>query len=169
MGQRKNSLCEFSCTAISCTHYLSFLQLLSPHTPLTHTSHTSHSSHTLHSSITSHSSHTPQIHLTHTLLAHTPHVHSHTHRTLLTCNLLAHTHTHTSHTHLTLTPHTHTSHRDGKEVAVVYFRSGYSPDQYSSPDGTVRHCCTLRAIFLSQWVQLPFPLPTCRSGRYDSY
>ena len=26
-------------------------------------------------------------------------------------------------------------HSNGQEVAVVYFRCGYSPDQYSSPDG----------------------------------
>ena len=135
----KNSLCEFSCTGRVCN----IMDPLSEFSVIALTTHLSRIPHTLHTLLTytSYISHvnltrtlltyTPHIHSSHTLLTHTPHIHL-TH--------IAHSsYTISSHT-LTITPHTPTSHRDGKEVAVVYFRSGYSPDQYSSPDGTVRHC-----------------------------
>ena len=142
MGPRKNSLCEFSCTGRVCN----IMDPLSEFSEIALTTHLSRIPHTLHTLLTHSTPHTlltPHTFLMYTsLLTYTSHTHT-SHIQLLTYTPHIHlTHTlltHSSHT-LTLMPHTPTSHRDGKEVAVVYFRSGYSPDQYSSPDGTVRHC-----------------------------
>ena len=144
MDPRKSSLCEFSCTG----HVYDIMDPLSEFSAIALTTHLSRIPHTLHTLLT-YTSYISHVNLTHTLLTYTPHIHSshtlltytpHTHTPHIHLTHIAHSsYTISSHT-LTLMPHTHTSHRDGKEVAVVYFRSGYSPDQYSSPDGTVRHC-----------------------------